>query len=176
MLRIVIENINKIRKHMKDIEKTLNVKLSISGSEIEIESKKDDAYSEFLGQEIIDALDYGFSFEQAIRLKSEDVMIEKIDIKKLTRPSRLKTIVGRLIGEKGRTKEIIAEMTGCDVAIHDNKVAIIGNTDDVEIAIQAVRSLIQGSPHASVYAYLERSRKFRKYKEDDLGLREIKKK
>jgi ribosomal RNA assembly protein len=176
MQTLVVENTNKIRKHKRDIEKALNVKLSISEDKVEIEGKKDDAYSEFLGQEIVDALQYGFSFENAIKLKNEDIMIGKIDIKKLTRPSRVKTIVGRIIGEKGRTKEIISEMTGCDVAVHDNQVAIIGNTDDVEIATQAIRSLIQGSPHASVYAYLERSRKFRKYKEDDLGLREIKKK
>jgi len=176
MQQIVIENTPKIRKHKRDIEKALNVKLNISEDKIEIESKTDDAYPEYLAQEIIDALNYGFSFEQALRLKNEDIMIEKIDIKKLTRPSRLKTIVGRLIGEKGRTKEIIMEMTGCDIAIHDNRVAIIGDTDDVGIAIQAIRSLIGGSPHASVYSYLERSRKFRRYKEEDLGLREVKKK
>ena len=176
MQKIAVENTNKIKKHRKEIEKSLQVKLNISDEGIEIESKKDDAYSEYLAENMIEALQYGFRFEQALKLKNEDFMIEKINLKKHVRPSRLKTVVGRIIGEKGRTKEIIMEMTGCDIAIHDYNIAIIGETDDVGIALQAIRSLIHGSPHSSVYAYLERSRKFMKYREEDLGLKEIKKK
>lgn len=163
-------------KHKKEIEKILKVSLKTTAEGVEIESKSDDAYSEFIVKNIIEALNKGFSLESALKLRNEDYMIQTISVKSHARPSRIKTIIARLIGEKGRTKEIIAEMTGCDIAIHDYNISIIGDTEDVELAAHAVRSLIQGSPHASVYAYLERNRKFRKYKNEDLGLKEIKKK
>ena len=76
MQQIVVENTNKIRKHKREIEKALDVKLNISEDRIEIESKTDDAYPEYLCQNVIEALDYGFSLEQAIRLKNDDYMIE----------------------------------------------------------------------------------------------------
>jgi ribosomal RNA assembly protein len=176
MERIFIEKIGKIIKHKSNIEKYLKVRLLISDEGITIISKNDDAYNEFIAKNVVIALEQGFSFESAMNLKNEDYMFQQISVKSIARPSRLKTIMARIIGEKGRTKEIISEMTGCDVAVHDYNVSVIGNTEDVEIAAQAIRSLIQGSPQASVYAYLERNRKFRKYKEEDLGLREIKKK
>jgi len=176
MEKTFVEKVGKIIKNKRAIEKSMGVSLKFSDEGITITSKKDDAYDEFIAKEMIEALEQGFTFESVIKLKNEDYMFQKINVKDLARPSRIKTIMGRLIGEKGRTKEIISEMTGCDVAIHDFSVSIIGNTDDVEIANQAIRSLIQGSPHASVYAYLERNRRLRKYKEEDYGLKEIKRK
>jgi len=171
MERIFIQSIGKIRKLKEKIEKSLNVRITFTKSDIEIESPEDDAYAEYIARKIIDALQYGFTLESALNLKNEDCMIEKINVKDYSRPSRWRAIVSRLIGEKGRTKEIISEMTGCEVAIHDYTVAIIGDTADVSIATHAIQSLINGSPHATVYAYLERNRKFRKYSEEDLGLK-----
>lgn len=173
MARMFVENTAKIKKLKKEIEKALNVSIKIS-DEIDIEGK--DAFNEYLAEKVIDALEHGFNLEQALKLRNEDYMISKINLKKFVRPSRLKAVVGRIIGEKGRTKEIIMEMTGCDIAVHDYNVAVIGDTEDVEIALHALRSLIGGSPHASVYAYLERNRKFRKYREEDLGLKKAFKK
>jgi len=176
MEKIFIEKLGKVIKYKKDIEKLLKVTLKTTSEGVEIESKSDDAYSEFIAKSVVEALNSGFSLESALKLRNEDYMMQTISVKSHARPQRIKTIIGRLIGEKGRTKEIIAEMTGCDIAIHDYNVSVIGDTEDVELAAHAIRSLIQGSPHASVYAYLERNRKFRKYKTEDLGLKEIKKK
>lgn len=172
---IFVEKVGKIIKNKRAIEKSMNVTLKFSDEGITITSKKDDAYDEFLTKEMVSALEQGFTFESVAKLKNEEYMFQKINVKDLAKPSRVKTIMGRLIGEKGRTKEIISEMTGCDVAIHDFSVSIIGSTDDVEVAAQAIRSLIQGSPHASVYAYLERNRRLRRYSEEDYGLKEVKK-
>ena len=172
MEKLFVQKLGKVKKHKKDIEKALKVNIKFAADGAEIESKDENAYNEYIARHVIEALEMGFSFESAIKLKNEDYMIETISLKKHVRSSRLRMVVSRLIGEKGRTKEIIKEMTGCDVAIYDYNISIIGETEDVEFAAHAVRSLIRGAPHASVYAYLERNRKFMKYKSDeDLGLK-----
>lgn len=172
MEKAFIESIGKIKKMKNKIEKSLDVKLDIQGGEIGIESNSDDAYNEFICQSVLESLDIGFDLPEALNLIKEDYMLEKFDIKKLVKQSRLKTVMGRLIGEKGRTKELIEEMTGCSIAIKDHFIAVIGSTDDVSIAVHAIKSIIRGSPHAKVYAYLERSRHMRKFQsEEDLGLK-----
>ena len=40
----------------------------------------------------------------------------------------------------------------------NHTVAIIGQTNNVEIASRAIESLIRGSPHSSVYRFLEKSK------------------
>ncbi len=67
---------------------------------------------------------------------------------------------GRIIGRKGRTREIIEEMSGADVSVYGKTVAIIGNPIQVEVAKTAIEKLARGgSPHGVVYKYLERRKK-----------------
>jgi len=153
----------RVKKFRKSLEKSLNVKITVENDIAEIEGE---GYEEYIALHVIDALNFGFEFNAAMQLKHEDYMLEKINLKKLARPSRLATIKGRIIGLKGKTKSLISELSGCDLAVKDSTVAIIGNTEDVDVAKKAVTSLIQGSPHSSVYAFLEKSRKIRKEKID----------
>ncbi|GAF98139.1 unnamed protein product, partial [marine sediment metagenome] len=41
----------------------------------------------------------------------------------------------------------------------DNEIGIIGDTEDIEEAIQAVTSLIQGSKQSNVYTHAEKEMK-----------------
>ncbi len=69
---------------------------------------------------------------------------------------------GRIIGRKGRTREIIEEMSGADISVYGKTVAIIGNPIQVEVAKTAVEKLARGGspPHGGVvYRYLERRKK-----------------
>ena len=86
----------------------------------------------------------------------------------------MKSVLGRVIGERGRTKQVISEMTGCAVSIKDYTISIIGDTEDVSLARHAVQSLIRGAPHSNVYAYLERNRRLKRIKEEDIDLKEFK--
>lgn len=162
--RIYIREIGRILKYRKDIEKSAKVRLNITKGEIEIDS--DDAYEEYLARRIIEALNYSFDFQSAVKLKSENFMMDVIRIKEAVRPSRIKTVLGRLIGEKGRTKKIISELSDCSIAIKDYDIAIIGTTTDVPLAIHAINSLIHGAPHSSVYAYLEKNRRLKRYEDE----------
>ncbi len=171
MEKVFVTNLRKIKKAKKDLEKTLHVKLTVLDDGIEIEGKEGEAFSEYIAGLVLESLDYGFDMSSALFLKNENYMLEKINLKDHVRSSRVRTVLGRVIGERGRTKEIIAEMTGCFISIQDSTIAIIGDTEDVALAVHALRSLINGSPHAKVYAYLERNRKLKKLSEKDYGLK-----
>ena len=94
-------------------------------------------------------------------------MLEKVNLKDFVRTSQLRRVKGRVIGEKGKTKKVIAELTDCAIVIRDYSVAIIGKTVDVAMTVKALRSLIRGAPHSKVYAFLERSRKIRIEKKEE---------
>jgi ribosomal RNA assembly protein len=153
----------RLKKFRKQIENALDVKITIEGDMANIEGE---SFGEYTALSVIESLNYGFDLPIALQLKNEEFMMEKLNLKRLTRPSRLATIKGRIIGLGGKTKRLIAELTDCEIAIKDNIIAIIGRTSDVDITKQAISSLIHGSPHSSVYAFLEKNRKIRKEKVD----------
>ncbi|MFB6197361.1 MAG: RNA-processing protein, partial [Halobacteriaceae archaeon] len=66
---------------------------------------------------------------------------------------------GRLIGEDGRTRELMEELTGANVVIYGTTLGIIGRPQQVEIVRTATEMLLDGAPHGSVYSYLERKRR-----------------
>jgi len=74
----------------------------------------------------------------------------------------MELIRGRLIGTQGGTLRTIHELTSCAISIKDNEVGIIGHAEDIEDAIQAIKSLVQGSKQGNVYARIERHNREKK--------------
>jgi ribosomal RNA assembly protein len=153
----------RLKRFRRQIEKALDVEITFEGDTAKIEG---DSFGEYTALSVIEALNYGFDLATAMQLKHEDYMMEKINLKQLARPSRLSTIKGRIIGLKGKTKKLIAQLSDCEIAVKDSIIAIIGATSDVDVVLRALKSLIQGSPHSSIYAFLEKNRKIRKEKVD----------
>ena len=169
MEKIYCESINKIKQNEGKIEKALNVKISISGKTVNVEG---DSLDEYVASQVLEALDLGFTTYEALMLAEEDCILEKINIKDLTKRHDLPRIRARIIGTKGKTKEIIENLSNCAVCLKDNCVGIIGRTDDIKKAIQAITSIILGSKQSKVYSYLERERAKDKIKlSEDLGLK-----
>jgi len=67
-------------------------------------------------------------------------------------------VKGRLIGEKGKTRKMIEELTEAYISVFGHTVAIIGEHLQLEFAKKAVLMLIKGSQHSSVYKFLGRKR------------------
>ena len=162
MEKIFLRRPERVMNVRKKLEKALKVKIIGSGNEIEIEGEGMDEYDASV---VLNAIDIGFNPRVALLLKDPDYMIEKINIKDYVRHSRVSTVKGRLIGREGKAKAQLANLTDCDIVVFDNTIAIIGLTEDVDIASKAIRSLIKGSPHTSVFQYLEKYRKIKKEKE-----------
>ncbi len=162
---IFIKEIGRVKKVRKELEKALNIKINITHNGIEI--LDEGGATEYIAIKILEAVGMGFSVKSALKLQNEDYLFEIMSIKKHSRPSRLATIKGRLIGKKGKALETLSELTGCDLKIQDYEVGMIGKSTDITFAINALVSLIHGSPHSNVYSYLEKSKHLREIREDE---------
>jgi len=126
-----------------------------------------DPLDEFIGKDIIKAIGRGFEPAVALRLLSDSYGFKLIDLRDYAGNEKARhRIMGRVIGEKGRTKEIIKEEVGADVVCYGHTVGVICAIDTLDYAMEAIFRIIEGSNHASVYAYLEKCR--RKIKEDEV--------
>ena len=162
---VFVKEISRVKRVRKEIEKALDIKINITKDGIEINGPEE--FNDYIAIQVIQAVEMGFQLPSALKLKDEGFMFEKMQIKSQARPSRLATIKGRLIGKEGRVLETLSELTGCDIKIKGYEVGIIGRTSDIKFAINALTNLIHGSPHSSVYAYLERSRHLREMREEE---------
>ncbi|MET1159848.1 MAG: KH domain-containing protein [Thermoprotei archaeon] len=109
-------------------------------------------------RDIVRAIAYGFSPERAFRLLDEDQILIVIDLKQYVgdKPNHLQRVLGRIIGEGGRARRVLEEMTGTYISVYDTYVAIIGDYESANIAKTAIELLIEGRKHSTVYRYIER--------------------
>jgi ribosomal RNA assembly protein len=110
--------------------------------------------------EIVQAIGRGFKPDEALSLLDDDMrMFESIDIERAARNDNdLRRKKGRLIGEDGRTRELMEELTGASVVIYGSTFSVIGQPKEVDIARSAAEMLLDGAPHGAVYSFLERKR------------------
>jgi len=54
------------------------------------------------------------------------------------------------------------DLSNCLIVVKENQVGIIGKSEDIDFARQAVVSMIHGSKQGNVYAYLEKSHRYKK--------------
>jgi ribosomal RNA assembly protein len=121
-------------------------------------------------ENIVRAIGRGFSPQRAFRLQDDDVYFELVDVHDYVgkHPRHVQRVAGRVIGTGGKTRRIIEDMTQTHLSIYGHTIGIIGALEDVATAKKALDMILGGSPHASVYHFLERSKRERKYR--DLGL------
>ncbi|ASJ04681.1 MULTISPECIES: KH domain-containing protein [Thermococcus] len=150
----------------KEIERRTKTKIEIDSEtgEVFITATKetDDPLAVWKARDVVMAIGRGFSPERAFRLFNEGEVLEVVNLTDVVignDKNALPRVRGRIIGRKGRTREIIEEMSGADVSVYGKTVAIIGNPIQVEVAKTAIEKLAKGSPHGVVYKYLERRKK-----------------
>ncbi len=110
-------------------------------------------------QDVVRAIGRGFSEEKALALLEDEVFLRVYDIKEYAHSrGRVKELKGRVIGARGKTRQLLEELTGTTLSVHGHTVSLIGGTLPLEVACRGVEMLLQGSEHATVYRYLERMR------------------
>jgi len=157
------------------IEKKLGVELTIDSESgditITLNPEAQDPSVLFRAREVITAIGRGFSPDRAFRLiRDEDAALEVIDLREIfgRSESELQRVKGRIIGQEGKTRRIIEELTDAEISVHGHTVSIIANSDEMEIARQAVQMLLRGSLHSTVYNFLNRKRRDLKKKKLEL--------
>ncbi|MAG79125.1 hypothetical protein CMI40_02000 [Candidatus Pacearchaeota archaeon] len=153
MKTIFSEKLPRILKNKKRLEEKLNIKITNRGKEVSINGKPEDEYS---GEKVIDAINFGFSFKTAMLIREEDFIFEIIHIKDYTKRKDLKRIKARIIGTKGRTLKTLNELTKCHFEIKENHIGIIGYSEYIKNAQDAIISIIHGSKQSNVYNFLEK--------------------
>ncbi len=152
---------------MREIEERAEVRLDIDSESGKVAIEKvGDPIKGLKGPDIVKAIGRGFAPKDALRLLEDDmVMFDIVDIDAASRNQNdLRRHKGRLIGEGGRTRELMQELTGASVTIYGSTLGIIGGPEQVEAVREAAEMILDGAPHGSVYSFLERKRNELKHK------------
>ncbi len=153
-----------------DLEKETGCKINIDSQEGDVTITGKDAIQLFALREVIKAISRGFNPELAKQLLKQDYVLEVVSLndysKEKNHQQRLK---GRVIGQDGKSRTTIESLTDCSISVYGKTIAMIGSVETVGTCRRAVESLLDGSPHANVYKWLERQRKVMKLKDLETG-------
>lgn len=106
-------------------------------------------------EDFVKAVINGFDVKDAIALiRMDDVYIEGFEVKDVRanlQGDNLSRCIGRLSGSHGKTKYTIENVTRTRIVIADTHIWIMGTTQHIRVARDAMCDLIRGSPAAKVY-------------------------
>ena len=142
------------------IEQQCHVSLDIDGEsgEVLIKSAGDvEKIKPFKAMEIITAIGRGFSPENAMTLLHGENALHVIDLREFggKSNSNIERIKGRIIGENGKARKNMENLTGTHISVYGKTVSIIGDTAKLRLAVDAISSISNGSMHGAVYNKLE---------------------
>jgi ribosomal RNA assembly protein len=158
---VIVGRNGRVRKR---IEQLTNVKIDIDSAGVVTIIRSVDAEDPVLAwkaKDIVRAMARGFSPKRALSLVDEDMRLIVISLRDIvgSSPSQLKRVAGRIIGENGRTRRLIEQITETKVSVYGKTVSLIGTDPGLDYAQRAIDMLIQGAPHGAVYSQLERMRR-----------------
>jgi ribosomal RNA assembly protein len=166
--------IGKNGKVKGQIEEKCNVTIEVDSEYgdtiISTGSKPVEEMEPFKAVEIVSAIGKGFSPERAYRLLGEEEVLQLIDLRDYAgkSPNSLSRIKGRIIGEVGKSRKTIEDLSGTYISVYGHTVAIIGTFEEIKLATEAVTMLSKGRSHANVYNMLQEAK--RKSKLDRMQL------
>ena len=147
----------------KQLEHLTSTRMDVDSTEGDVTITGTDALSLYTAREVVRAIARGFSPETALLLLKQDYALEVINISSYAKTQNdFVRLRGRVIGEEGKSRRIIEELTGVFLSVFGKTVALIGSYDGLNIARKAVDMLLSGTLHATVYRYLEKHHKFLK--------------
>lgn len=152
--------IGKDGKTKKEIEDATDSELDIS-KEGDVIITGEDGLKLYTTQDIVKAIGRGFNPKTALLLLKTDYAFEMIDMKDVAGKSKntMQRLKGRVIGKGGKAREEIERLTDTSISVYGKTIGIIGETDQVQLARQALAMLLEGAMHKTVYRFLEKKKK-----------------
>jgi RNA-binding protein PNO1 len=141
-------------EHMK-IQVKMNTKLKCV--EMRSYEKTEETSALQKSEEFLKAYMCGFEIQDAIAmLRLEDLYLETFEVKdvKNLQGDHLSRCIGRICGEKGKTKNAIENATRTRIVLQGSKISLLGSSSNIALARNAVCSLILGAPPGKVYSSL----------------------
>ncbi len=94
--------------------------------------------------------------EIACRLNENDYYFSSVDLGQfVSSDKRMKQVKARIIGEEGRTKRYIEDVSGAKMSVYGDTVSFIGTIEEINEAETAVNTLIEGGTHRLAYKRME---------------------
>ena len=133
-------------KTKKNIENICSVQLDIdsNGGEILVKSEAiTERFQPFKAVEIVTAIGRGFSPENSLRLLKGENSLHVIDLREFAGKStdQIERIKGRIIGEGGKARLNIENLTNASITVYGRTVAIIGEPNQLQIQDQIILNL-----------------------------------
>jgi len=150
----------------KELEDNLEISIQVDSKEGDTVITGQDPITLFNSREIITAIGRGFNPEIALQLRKQDYTLELIELKEyVKKKNMMKRLKGRVIGQEGKARKVIEDLTETSICVYGKTIGIIGEVARVAAARRAIVSLLNGSVHSSVYKWLEKQRKVIKEQE-----------
>ncbi len=143
--------IGKEGKTKKEIEKRTGIKLQISDY-VRIEGPVEGLLK---AQNIVQAINRGFSPRYAFRLLDDDCQLDVITLKDESENTR-RRLFARIIGRGGIVRRNIENETGASISVYGKTVSIIGLPEEIAAARQAIEALLEGKTHAYAYSLMRK--------------------
>jgi ribosomal RNA assembly protein len=158
--------IGKKGEDKRGLEKATATKIDIDSNEGEVAISGKDALKLYSCREVIRAIARGFNPETAQILLKQDYGLEVMPLgDRAKTKDALERLKGRVIGEGGKARRVIEDLTDTHISVYGKTISIIGDYEGLVSARRAVESLLSGSPHAHVYRWLEQRRRELKRRE-----------
>lgn len=149
-------------KLLREAEARTSTTIKESDGALDIEGE---AGNDWVAEQVLRALTAGFPPERAFKLTNDEWFLEEVDIEAAMRGSRrgVERQKARIIGAGGKAKKTLEELSGAYLSISGDRVVILGRYEDIAGAREAVLEMLEGTPHANVYANLERRKRREKF-------------
>ncbi|QGA80849.1 KH domain-containing protein [Candidatus Nanohalobium constans] len=139
----------------EEFEDLTDTELTITDNLARIEG---DVLDEMDGQKIVKAIGRGFNPEKAFSIIEKDYTFNHIDINRFADTENDKErLKGRVIGRDGETRKHIEKMTETYISVFGKTIGFIGHPQNIQVARETVKQLLNGSSHSSAYNYLEKN-------------------
>ena len=168
LVKIPEERVKALLARIEDLERVGNIKIEAT-VEDGISISSDDPIMEWKAVDVVKSIGRGFEPDTAMRLFNDDYVFRIISLKEIfgTEKQRIR-VKSRVIGTKGKTRSTIEEVSGANMRVYGNTIAFIGKPEEVDLAERAVKMILNGSSHSSVYFFLQKERKRRDAAEHEL--------
>lgn len=144
----------------RQLEHTTKTKLDIDSDEGDVTITGKDALLLYGCREVVRAIGRGFNPDIAVLLLKQDYGIEFISLSEYARnPNDMERLRGRVIGEGGKSRKTIEDLTFTHISVYGKTIGIIGQFEHIPVARKAVEALLAGRKHGTVYKFLERKRR-----------------
>ena len=141
----------------KELEKTFNVSITVEDTGCVL-IKGEEGLSLWNASKAVKGIGRGFNLEAVKELSKDDYDLVVINLESLVgrKHKDIERYKARIIGQNGKTKKYIENITGASICLSGKTVSIIGKIQDVHDTNEAINIIMDGAEIKTVYAFLHK--------------------